>query len=119
MRQTTMTDLSLPKSFESLEPLVANWALPTQNGRQQRRIGSSRGELRAFYDAMLPRLEDILAYVDKFPLGELPPDADRLFCLALSLAEVAPHIELYRGDPKVPYSFDEARFVADHGAVAV
>jgi len=31
---------------------------------------------------------------------------------------VAPHIELYRGDPKVPYSFDEARFVADHGAVA-
>ena len=118
MRQTTMTDLALPKSFESLEPLVANWAQPTQNGRQQRRIASSRGELRAFYDAMLPRLEDILAYVDKFPLGELPPDAERLFCLALSLAEVAPHIELYRGDPKVPYSFDEARFVADHGAVA-
>ena len=53
-----------------------------------------------------------------FPLGELPPASARLFHLALSLAEVAPHIELYGGDPKVPYSFDEARFVADHGRVA-
>jgi len=118
MRKTTMTDLSLPKSFEALEPLLASWALPTQDARQQRRINASRGELQAFYAAMLPRLEEILAYSDKFPLGELPPDAARLFNLALSLAEVAPHIELYRGDPKVPFSFDESRFVADHGAVA-
>lgn len=113
-----MTDLSLPKSFEALEPLVATWALATQDARQQRRIRSSRGELRAFYDAMLPRLSDILIHVDTFPLGELPPASARLFQLALSLAEVAPHIELYGGDPKVPYSFDEARFVADHGRVA-
>ena len=56
--------------------------------------------------------------MDTFLLGELPPALARLFHLALSLAEVAPHIELYGGDPKVPYSFDEARFVADHGRVA-
>ena len=113
-----MNDLSLPKSFEVLEPLVATWALATQDERQQRRIRSSRGELRAFYEAMLPRLPDILTHVDTFPLGELPPASARLFNLALSLAEVAPHIELYGGDPKVPHSFDEARFVADHGRVA-
>ncbi|WP_079435119.1 hypothetical protein [Zoogloea sp. LCSB751] len=113
-----MTATALPKSFEVLEPLVATWALPTQNARQQRRIHSSRGELRAFYEAMLPRIEDIVEYVDRYPLGQLPPDADRLFNLALSLAEVAPHIELYGGDPKVPHSFDESRFVADHGELA-
>ncbi len=113
-----MNPLSLPKSFEALEPLVATWALATQNARQLRRIQSTRGELRAFYDAMLPRLPDILTHVDGFPLGDLPPASARLFNLALSLAEVAPHIELYGGDPKVPHSFDEARFVADHGRVA-
>lgn len=110
-----MNENILPKSFEVLEPMVAAWALPTQNARQQRRIHASRGELRSFYEAMLPRLEDILAHVDKYPLGQLPPDAERLFSLALSLAEVAPHIELYGGDAKVPHSFDEERFVADHG----
>ncbi|RTL54477.1 MAG: hypothetical protein EKK46_07790 [Rhodocyclaceae bacterium] len=112
-----MSNVNLPKNFEMLEPLVATWSLATQNERQTRRIHSSRGELRAFYDAMLPRLPAILEHVDKYPLGELPPDASRLFHLALSLAEVAPHVELYGGDPKVPHSFDEARFVADYGHI--
>lgn len=47
----------------------------------------------------------------------MPPPQARLLYLTLSLAEVAPHVELYRGDPRVPYSFEEERFVADHGAV--
>lgn len=106
---------SLPGEFDMLEPLVTARALPTQNERQRRRIASTRGELRYLYDNMLPRLPAILAYLDKFPLGDVPPDAARLMSLALSLAEVAPHIELYGGDPKVPHSFDEARFVAEHG----
>ena len=33
-----------------------------------------------------------------------------------TLAEVAPHIELYGGAPGVPYAFEETRFVAAHGA---
>jgi hypothetical protein len=107
----------LPPEFDMLEPLVAAWALRTQNERQRRRIASSPGELSYFYGNMLPRLPAILTYLDKYPLGKLPPDAARLMSLALSLAEIAPHIELYDGNPKVPYSFDEARFVAEHGDV--
>lgn len=105
----------LPKGFEMLEPLVAQWSILTQNERQQRRICSSRGELRYFYDNVLPKLPAILKHVDLFPLGELAPASTRLFALALSLAEVAPHIELYGGNPNVPHSFDESRFVAEHG----
>jgi hypothetical protein len=91
--------------------------LATQNERQKKRVNSSTGELQAFYSAMLPRLEEILSHVDKFPLNELPADSFRLFTLAMSMAEIAPHIELYKGDPKVPHSFDESRFVAEHGDV--
>jgi len=107
--------IRLPEQFEKLEPFMSEWALATQNERQRKRILSSRGELRAFYEATLPLLEAILTYVDKFPLGEIPAEALPLYRLALSLAEVAPHIELYGGDPKVPHSFDEFRFVAEHG----
>ena len=109
---------TLPKGFDMLEPLVAHWALPTQNQRQLKRRESSRGELRYFYDNMLPRLPAILEHVDTFPLGELPAPSRRLFDLAMSLAEVAPHIELYGGDPAVPHSFDESRFIAEHGDAA-
>ena len=106
---------SLPKGFAALKPLVEDWALPTQDARQAKRRGSSTETLQAFYDAMVPLLPKILAYVDEFPLGELPPDSQRLFYLSLALAEVAPHIELYHGDPNVPHSFEEQRFIAEHG----
>jgi hypothetical protein len=113
-----MIMLTLPKKFEALDPFVSQWALATQNQRQQKRISSSRGELQAFYDAMLPNIEGILKLADEYPLGKIPSPAYELYCMALSLAEIAPHVELYGGDPKVPHSFDEARFVAEHGEVA-
>lgn len=109
-------ETKLPAGFQALEPLVSHWALVTQNERQARRIGSTRAELRSFYDAMLPQLEAVLVHVDTFNLGELPLPSKRLYDMSLSLAEVAPHVELYGGVPNVPYSFDESRFVAEHGA---
>lgn len=108
---------TLPKAFETLTPFIG-WALPTQDERQRKRVRSSSGEIRAFYDAALPLLPKILAHVDRYPLGQLPEDARPVFWLALSLAEVAPHVELYKGDPLVPFSFDEARFIAEHGREA-
>mgnify|MGYP006140502071 CR=1 FL=1 len=106
---------NLPKGFEALAPLVADWALPTQDARQTKRRESPTEALQTFYDALVPLLPKILEHVDEFPLGELPEDSQRLFYLTLALAEVAPHIELYRGDPNVPHSFEEERFVAAHG----
>ncbi|MEQ9088836.1 MAG: hypothetical protein RLQ26_08850 [Alphaproteobacteria bacterium] len=105
----------LPKGFEKLEPLSEKWALATQNERQKVRRESTTEELQAFYDAMMPRLEDALDKADEYPLGEMPEDVEQLFFMTLSLAEVAPHIELYGGNPEVPYSFEESRFVAVHG----
>jgi hypothetical protein len=43
----------------------------------------------------------------------MPEDTRRLFYLALSLAEVATAVELYK-QPDVIDGFDPARFVPDH-----
>lgn len=109
-----MEPMTLPPSFSELSPYL-DWALPTADERQVKRLRSTSAELKQFYDAVLPRLEDILAEVDRFPLGGLPESHQALFNIALSLAEVAPHIELYGGAVGVPYAFDEARFIAVHG----
>ena len=105
----------LPERFESLETWVADWSLPTQNRRWDKRLASTKEEIVAFYNALLPELEHILDYVDRFPLGELPDDAARLLDLAMMQAEIAPNVELYNGEPGVPYSFEERRFIAAHG----
>lgn len=109
-----MTIAQLPPAFADLNPFL-DWALPSADARQTRRRTASRQELKAFYDAILPRIEAILAEVDAHPLGSLPETLHPLYHLALSLAEVAPHIELYGGSPGVPYAFEETRFVALHG----
>lgn len=112
-----MTENVLPEAFSQLECWVERWALDTQNAREAARRASSSADLQAFYDATVGQMEAIIAHLNTFPLGQMPPPQARLLYLTLSLAEVAPHVELYRGDPRVPYSFEEERFVADHGAV--
>lgn len=109
-----MTQATLPAGFEDLGTLIA-WALPTADERQQKRLSASKQELRDFYNQMLPRLPMILAEVDRFPLGALPETHHALYSIALSMAEVAPHIELYSGSVGVPYAFEEKRFFAFHG----
>ncbi len=110
-----MTNNTLPAAFAELTPFL-DWALPSADERQTKRRTATREQLKAFYDAMLPRLEEILAQADAYPLGKLPEELRTLYYMALSMAEVAPHIELYGGAPGVPYAFEETRFVAVHGA---
>ncbi|SFM26941.1 hypothetical protein [Marinobacter zhejiangensis] len=106
---------TLPNQFSELESFVEKWAKPTENERQKQRITSTPAELKAFYDHIMPRMEEVLQYLDNHPYGQLPKSDQPLYWMALSLAEIAPHVELYGGDSGVPYAFEEARFVAEHG----
>jgi hypothetical protein len=99
----------LPEGFSDLE-IFAEWMLPTSAERNRKRRGSSMDEISAFYNAMLPRLEQILAYLDQFSLQEMPQDARRLLYLSLSLAEVTISAELFH-EPKVTGGCDPERFV--------
>jgi len=45
---------------------AGRWELPTENERHARRLGSTVAELRTFYDAVLPRIDAMLAYLNDF-----------------------------------------------------
>lgn len=51
-------------------------------------------DMRAFYDAFFPRLEEAIDYCDKFTLDELPDDAVNLLHLIYSLVMVAMSVEI-------------------------
>lgn len=105
----------LPVRFGQLEYLAEKWALPTETQRSARRWSASAEEFQEFYDAMVPLINEILAYLDQFSLDAMPEDAIALFHLSLSLAESAPHVEFYKGAAKVPHSFDARRMLATRG----
>jgi hypothetical protein len=99
---------SLPGGFEALEPFLAEWALADAEERMAKRLASTMEEIRRLYDAVLPLGEKALDYLRRFELGALPPEAERLLKLMLSLAEIAPAVEWY-GDPKVQGGFPATR----------
>ena len=104
---------SLPEKFAGLEPWVDTWCMHTERERNERRIASDIEELQRFYDAMLPRMKEILQYLGGFNLENLPPEVERLFLLSLAVAEIAPAIEFY-GSPIVPDTFGAERFKFVH-----
>lgn len=94
--------MPLPTEFADLEPYAA-WALQTEPERYARRLASSMDEMQAFYDAAFSRLEDAIAYCDKFPLDDLPDDARTLMHLMQSLVMVSFPVEVWK-QPRVPDS---------------
>lgn len=58
-------------------------------------------EIQAFYNAAIDRAGDILHYLDQFPLGDMPGDAERLMQLLLGLAQSSIAVEI-QGQPLPP-----------------
>ena len=102
----------LPEQFQDLAPYL-DWSLPTERERSAKRQASMMAKLKAFYDAMVPRMEEVLPYLAQFPPENIPVDVQRLFYLALALAEVAPAVENF-GQPSVVDGYDIARFIPVH-----
>jgi len=107
-----MSDRLLPEPFRDLEPF-AGWALATEKERNRKRLASTMEEIQAFYDAILPRMEAVIAYLNQFPLDAMPADAQRLLSLTFSLAEISTAVELFK-QPSVVDGYDASRFVALH-----
>lgn len=104
-----MLEQALPKAFTDLQRFAAEWALPTEAERNRKRLITSIDDLQLFYDALLPRMEAIVAYLNQFQLNGLPPDAEALLSLSLAFMEVSTAVELF-GSARVPHGFEPERY---------
>lgn len=86
----------LPEGFSDLEPYVEAWALPTRAERYAARLDRQFTELVEFYDALAPRAEEAIAYLDGLDINELPPDATRLLHLLYSMILVSYAVNVFK-----------------------
>ena len=110
MTKTTIESATslLPEQFADLEKFAHDWGVPTEAERTNCRLRSSYSDTKAFHDAVLPRLDAIFEYLNGFSLDALPDNARRLLNLTFALAEVAPAIHFYKGEPPV-FALDVSR----------
>jgi len=92
----------LPSEFADLEPYL-DWDLPTEPERYAKRLAATMGQMQEFYDIAFPRLNDVIAYCDQYPLDDLPEDARTLMHLMQSLVMISFPIEAWK-QPRVPDS---------------
>jgi len=111
-----MNEHGLPAGFSDLERFM-DWSLPTERERMVKRELTPIPETVAFHAALLARMEAIVEYLNRYPYADLPPDAQRLCNIALSMVEVASLVEIYK-DPANLFTVEADRFVPYEPALA-
>lgn len=91
------TATSLPPAFADLLPYL-EWAQPTTTERLRYRATRPMAELTAFYEALKPRMEDVMVFLKDFPPDEaaLDPPVQALMRLAKSFMDAAFAVEIVK-----------------------
>lgn len=97
---------TLPAEFRDLEAF-SEWSLEHRAERFNKRVNSSMEKITAFYNAMVPRLDKAMAYLNSKPLASLEPADKHLLSMAQSLVEVSRCVELWQAPDN--YAFDADR----------
>ncbi len=99
----------LPEAFSDLERFAGEWALATEKERYFKLLATDLATLRAFFDAMLPRAPEIVAYLSRLAPGAMPQEAQRLYDLMLTFVETAHPIELKWKGTNIEFTVAAAR----------
>jgi hypothetical protein len=92
-----MGALDLPEKFNDLAHWGPGWSLDTEKARHFKRVYSDRDTVEKFFNAVSPRLDDIIGYLNT--LNELDPKALRapdknLYYLAATCIEMSHPIDM-------------------------
>jgi hypothetical protein len=96
--------------FSELLPFVEGWGLPTTHDRMVKRLNSSFEELAAFHAAMLPRLDELISFLNQFPLDAIPDRYEGLTRAASAMCEVDDAVSRW-GAPTSPAADTPLRFL--------
>lgn len=97
--------------FSELEPFSEAWGLPTTHDRLVKRLASTFKELQAFHAAMTPRLDEIIAFLNEFPMDDIPERYQPLSYMALAMCEVDDAVCKW-GSPTSPAAASPLRFAS-------
>ena len=88
--------MPLPQEFSDLEPFVVDWALSTRAQRYEARLSKPFDELVNFYDAVAPRAEQAIAFLNGLDIDDLPDDATTLLHLLYSMILVSYAVNVFK-----------------------
>lgn len=91
--------------FSDLTPFLSDWGLPDAHARLAKRMSSNMEEIRAFYDAIVPRLEAIIDFLNQYPVDAIPKAHLPLAYTALAACEIDAAVNVWQA-PELDYASD-------------
>jgi hypothetical protein len=85
-----------PKEFADLEAVGRPWSIGSDKKRHRKHLESSIEDMQVFYDAVLPRAHEILAYCDRFEMRNPPKKVRALMNMLYSLIVVSFPVEAWK-----------------------
>ena len=113
-----MLTKTLGEPFADLDHWAPAWALETEAERFSHRVNAGYADIEAFYQALVPRMDDIIDHLNATPLGEFSDEQKNLYHLAQSFFEAAVAVEnLQEPDEATMLPPERMRVDIDGGAL--
>ena len=89
-----MTAIELPDGFQALADIGPDWLIPDEQGRHVKRVTSDLKTVKAFYEKVVPHLNEMIAYLQPKDAAGLTQAERNLYLLALVCMEMSHPIDL-------------------------
>lgn len=74
--------------FSELQEFIDEWGHGDAHQRLNRRSSSDFSDIKRFYDAIVPRLGEIIEFLNRFLVDDIPEEYKPLAYMALAACEV-------------------------------
>ena len=88
--------------FSDLKEFMDEWGYADAHLRLNKRSNAGFSDIKKFYDAIVPRLEEIIEFLNQFPVDDIPEEYRPLAYLALAACEVDDPVNIWNS-PELTY----------------
>ncbi len=82
--------------FSELQEYINDWGHADAHQRLNKRTNADFSDLKKFYDAVVPRLGEIIEFLNQFPVDDIPEEFGPLAYMALAACEVDDPVNVWQ-----------------------
>jgi len=85
---TADDNVQIPEKFQHLRPYWEAWDLPDAKARLDKRLDSELADLKAFYKAVEPQLDELVEFLKDYRMDAMPANLRPLANMLFALTEI-------------------------------
>ena len=82
--------------FSDLKEFMDEWGYADAHERLKKRSNAEFSDIKKFYDAVVPRLEEIIEFLNQYPVDDIPGEFRPLAYMALAACEVDDPVNIWQ-----------------------